>query len=49
MSLFFNFHVDAQESIVFKNGEDGHKAYRIHAIISLQDGTLLALNFSEDR
>ena len=47
ISLLFNLHVAAQESIVFKSGENGHKTYRIPAIISLQDGTLLA--FSEGR
>ena len=47
ISLLFNLHVGAQESVVFKSGEDGHKTYRIPAIISLQDGTLLA--FSEGR
>lgn len=47
ISLFLNAHVTAQESIVFKSGEDGHKTFRIPAIISLQDGTLLA--FSEGR
>ena len=48
ISLLLNLHyVGAQESVVFKSGEDGHKTYRIPAIISLQDGTLLA--FSEGR
>ena len=47
ISLFLNEHVPAQEFIVFKSGDDGYKAYRISAIISLTDGTLLA--FSEGR
>lgn len=37
----------AQESIVFKSGTDGHKSYRIPAIINLPNGELLA--FAEGR
>lgn len=37
----------AQESIVFKSGTDGHKSYRIPAIIGLPNGELLA--FAEGR
>lgn len=37
----------AQESIVFKSGTDGHKSYRIPAIIALPDGDILA--FAEGR
>ena len=37
----------AQESIVFKSGSDGHKSYRIPAIISLPNGELMA--FAEGR
>jgi sialidase-1 len=37
----------AQETIVFKSGTDGHKSYRIPAIISLSNGDLLA--FAEGR
>jgi sialidase-1 len=36
-----------QESIVFKSGIDGHKSYRIPAIIALPDGDILA--FAEGR
>lgn len=37
----------AQESIVFKSGTDGHKSYRIPAIIDLPNGDILA--FAEGR
>jgi sialidase-1 len=37
----------AHETIVFKSGTDGHKSYRIPAIISLPNGELLA--FAEGR
>lgn len=43
---FFSF-AKAQESIVFKSGTEGHKSYRIPAIVALSNGDLLA--FAEGR
>ncbi len=42
--LFFMFHwADAQITTVFENGKEGHKSYRIPAIVALPDGQLLAI------
>ncbi|MEY3178514.1 MAG: hypothetical protein RJB42_755, partial [Bacteroidota bacterium] len=43
---FFSF-AKAQESVVFKSGIEGHKSYRIPAIVTLPTGELLA--FAEGR
>ena len=43
---FFSF-AKAQESVVFKSGTEGHKSYRIPAIVTLPTGELLA--FAEGR
>lgn len=45
--LFLSRVVLAQESVVFRSGTDGHKSYRIPAIINLPNGDLLA--FAEGR
>ena len=45
--LFIAQFSKAQVSVVFKSGTDGHKSYRIPAIISLSNGDLLA--FAEGR
>lgn len=45
--LFFIFQVSAQENIVFEGGKEGHKIYRIPAIIDLPNGDFLA--FEEGR
>ena len=37
----------AQQSVVYKSGTEGHKSYRIPAIVSLKNGSLLA--FAEGR
>lgn len=44
--LIFSF-AQAQESVVFKSGTEGHKSYRIPAIVALPNGDLLA--FAEGR
>lgn len=44
--LFFSF-AHAQETVVFKSGTEGHKSYRIPAIVTLPAGELLA--FAEGR
>ncbi|MFM1968980.1 MAG: hypothetical protein RL152_357 [Bacteroidota bacterium] len=43
---FFSF-AKAQESVVFKSGTEGHKSFRIPAIVTLPTGELLA--FAEGR
>jgi sialidase-1 len=45
--VFFSLQVSAQENIVFEGGKEGHKIYRIPAIIDLPNGDFLA--FAEGR
>ncbi|MEN9952338.1 MAG: hypothetical protein RLZZ520_606 [Bacteroidota bacterium] len=45
--FFFSSFVKAQETVVFKSGTEGHKSYRIPAIVTLPNGELLA--FAEGR
>lgn len=45
ISLFWS--VDAQETIVFRSGDDGYASYRIPAVIKNKNGDLIA--FSEGR
>jgi sialidase-1 len=44
---FISFHILGQETKVFEGGKEGHKIYRIPAIIHLPNGDLLA--FAEGR
>jgi len=45
--FFFSSFVKAQETVVFKSGTEGHKSFRIPAIVTLPNGELLA--FAEGR
>ncbi|MGN5954907.1 sialidase family protein [Sphingobacterium lactis] len=47
LAALFIFTIQAQESVVFRSGEDGYASYRIPALIKNKNGDLIA--FSEGR